>query len=198
MKTLSSRNEDKIKIQKIKMAEEHSTNMPSNPTTSSEYKKILIRLKEEFEQRFNTPEVSYSSEKLKEYKFLAILGQGAFGLVVIYHSSFSLLCLDFWSLFTFLSIQKLVKHETTEKFYAVKIIAKEKVVKKKNVNHTLNEKQILRAIKFPFVVCLAFSMKDNSYLYFGMPFINGGEMFTHLRKYEDVCHLSALTAKNLL
>lgn len=75
-----------------------------------------------------------------------------------------------------------MKHEPTEKFFAVKIASKEKVVKSKQVSHTLNEKQILRAIKFPFVVYLEFSMKDNSYLYYGMPFINGGEMFTHLRK----------------
>lgn len=56
--------------------------------------KDLPRLREEFEQRFNENRPSESSEKLKEYKFLAILGQGAFGLVVIYHSSFSF-CLHF-------------------------------------------------------------------------------------------------------
>lgn len=75
-----------------------------------------------------------------------------------------------------------MKHEATEKFYAVKIIAKERVVKTKQVKHTINEKQMLRALDFPFVVSLAFSLKDNSYVYLGMPFINGGEMFTHLRK----------------
>lgn len=75
-----------------------------------------------------------------------------------------------------------MKHEKTEKFYAVKIVSKEKVVKSRQVSHTMSEKRILNAISFPFVVHLEFAMKDNSYLYFGMPFINGGELFTHLRK----------------
>lgn len=75
-----------------------------------------------------------------------------------------------------------MRHEPTDSFFAVKILKKDKIVKEKQVNITLNEKRILRAVKFPFVVNLMFSLKDNSYLYFGMPFINGGEMFTHLRK----------------
>lgn len=75
-----------------------------------------------------------------------------------------------------------MKHEPTETFYAVKIVSKEKVIKTRQVNHTLNEKKILSCLNFPFVVCLSFSLKDNSYVYFGMPFVNGGEMFTHLRK----------------
>lgn len=48
----------------------------------------LPQLKDEFEKRFHENRPSESSEKLKEFMFLAILGQGAFGLVVIYHSSF--------------------------------------------------------------------------------------------------------------
>lgn len=52
--------------------------------------KDVGRLREEFDKMFNENKPSESSEKLKEYTFLAILGQGAFGLVVIYHSPFSL------------------------------------------------------------------------------------------------------------
>lgn len=60
-----------------------STNQVSE---DDEYNATLMRLKEEFVEKFHEHEVSDSSEKLKEYKFLAILGQGAFGLVVICHS----------------------------------------------------------------------------------------------------------------
>lgn len=69
-----------------------STNMSSNTGTmasASNLKEHISQLKEEFDKKYQENEVSQSSEKLKEYKFLAILGQGAFGLVVIYHSSFS-------------------------------------------------------------------------------------------------------------
>lgn len=75
-----------------------------------------------------------------------------------------------------------MKHEPTDKFYAVKILRKDKIVKSKQVSHTVNEKKILRAVNYVFVVNLEFSLKDNSFLYMGMPFINGGELFTVLRK----------------
>lgn len=75
-----------------------------------------------------------------------------------------------------------MKHEPSEKFSAVKILKKSKIVKDKQVRHTLNEKKVLQALNYPFVVNLLYTMKDYSYLYYGMPFLNGGEMFTHLRK----------------
>lgn len=56
----------------------------------SSLREHITRLKDDFDKKYQENEVSQSSEKLKEYKFLAILGQGAFGLVVIYHSSCSL------------------------------------------------------------------------------------------------------------
>lgn len=75
-----------------------------------------------------------------------------------------------------------MKHEPTKKFYAVKILRKEKIIKTKQLSHTLNEKKILKSLNFQFVVKLEFSLKDNSYLYLGMGFVNGGELFTVLRK----------------
>jgi protein kinase A len=64
----------------------------------------------------------------------------------------------------------------------MKIISKDKIVRSKQIPHALSEKKVLKALNFPFVVKLEFSYKDNSFLYFGLPFVNGGEMFTHLRK----------------
>lgn len=67
----------------------------------------------------------------------------------------------------------------------MKILIKQMIVKQKQVDHALNEKRILSSIEFPFVVSMEFSYKDNDCLYFGMPFISGGEMFTSLRKYKN-------------
>ena len=67
------------KIQGNKMTEESVTN-------ATKFNEKLIGLKEEFESKIEESNVSDSSEKLKEYKFMAILGQGAFGLVVICHA----------------------------------------------------------------------------------------------------------------
>ena len=66
---------------------------------------------------------------------------------------------------------------------AMKILDKQVVVKMKQVDHTLAEKKILQALSCPFIVKLVYTFKDNSYLYLGLEYAPGGEMFTHLRAF---------------
>ena len=63
----------------------------------------------------------------------------------------------------------------------MKILDKQVVVKMKQIEHTLAEKKILQALSCPFIVKLFYTFKDNSYLYLGLEYAPGGEMFTHLR-----------------
>ena len=121
-----------------------------------EYSLILEGLKTAFFERWKVNKGPTSS--LDQFERIRTLGTGAFGRVM------------------------LVKHKRTTRFYAMKILDKGKIIKLKQVDHTFNEKRILQSIKFPFVVFMEYCFKDNSYLYMVLPFIGGGEMFSHLRK----------------
>ncbi|XP_043223891.1 cAMP-dependent protein kinase catalytic subunit 1 isoform X2 [Amphibalanus amphitrite] len=76
----------------------------------------------------------------------------------------------------------LVQHKAGKDYFAMKILDKQKVVRLKQVEHTLNEKRILQAISFPFLVSLQYHFKDNKNLYIILPYVSGGEMFFHLRR----------------
>ena len=73
--------------------------------------------------------------KLEDFDRVKTLGTGSFGRVM-------------------LSQQK-----DTKDYYALKILDKQKVVKLKQVEHTLNEKRILAAVNFPFLVNLKWHYK---------------------------------------
>jgi len=77
----------------------------------------------------------------------------------------------------------LVQHVSdTSTFYALKILKKSKIVKLKQVEHTIMEKKIISCVQHPFITKLECSFKDNAYLYMCQEFIAGGELFSHLRK----------------
>eukprot|EP00730_Choanoeca_flexa_P014424 TRINITY_DN6306_c0_g1_i3.p1 TRINITY_DN6306_c0_g1~~TRINITY_DN6306_c0_g1_i3.p1 ORF type:complete len:332 (+),score=40.90 TRINITY_DN6306_c0_g1_i3:81-1076(+) len=75
----------------------------------------------------------------------------------------------------------LCKFKPTGQPVALKVLEKERVIKMKQVEHTIAEKAILSAISFPFIVDLITSFKDNANLYMASEYIPGGELFSHLR-----------------
>ncbi|OWA50445.1 cAMP-dependent protein kinase catalytic subunit alpha [Hypsibius exemplaris] len=119
-------------------------------------KEFLEQAKEQFEEKWKSP--AKNTAALEEFDRIKTLGTGSFGRVM------------------------LVKHKKTGDHFAMKILDKQKVVKLKQVEHTLNEKRILQAIAFPFLVQLDYHFKDNSNLYMILEFVQGGEMFSHLRR----------------
>ncbi|KAF8627705.1 hypothetical protein AX15_004288 [Amanita polypyramis BW_CC] len=76
----------------------------------------------------------------------------------------------------------LVQSKHNLRFYAVKVLSKERVVKMKQIEHTNNERHMLSAVQHPFIINLWGTFQDTSNLYMVMDFIHGGELFTLLRR----------------
>lgn len=96
---------------------------------------------------------------IESYEISRTLGTGSFGRVL------------------------LARDLSTKAWVAVKVLKKERVVKTKQVEHVLAEKQILATVRCPFIVNMVASFKDTRALYIVLDFVNGGEMFTHLHHF---------------
>ncbi|KAG6335822.1 hypothetical protein ID866_3258 [Astraeus odoratus] len=107
-------------------------------------------------QRVTTrPKASY---RLTDFIIHQTLGTGSFGRVHLVRSKHNL------------------------RFYAIKVLSKEKIVRTKQVEHTNNEKMLLEAVQHPFIVNLWGAFQDATNLYMVMDFVPGGELFTLLRR----------------
>ena len=99
-----------------------------------------------------------SNISLDDFKTLKTLGKGSFGKVY------------------------LVKNINTDKIYAMKVLDKQFVIQKKQISHTKTERIALEKLKHPFIVKLRYAFQDIKNLYFITEFLQGGELFFHLRK----------------
>ena len=76
----------------------------------------------------------------------------------------------------------LVKKNDTGKVYAMKVLSKEKVIARKQYEHTLSERKILQDISHPFLVGMHFAFQSTSKLYMVFDFFNGGELYSYVSK----------------
>lgn len=95
--------------------------------------------------------------KLYEYEFHRTIGLGSYSRV------------------------RLAKHGQYEKWFAVKIMKKADMIKMKQVDHVVNENNILASINHPFINKYEGFAQDDRYLYFFLEFIQGGELFSLIR-----------------
>lgn len=118
---------------------------------------FLSSSKKRFDELYYLP-CPYITD-VRDFDVLVVLGKGHFGSVYLVR-------------------------DKKKQFCAMKALRKRHLVKKKQLDHAFNEKRILQCIDFPFGVRMEYFAKDNSFIYFFMPFITGGEMFYHLRSAE--------------
>ncbi|KAI8626861.1 Pkinase-domain-containing protein [Xylariaceae sp. FL1651] len=102
--------------------------------------------------------VTKGKYSLTDFDLLRTLGTGSFGRV------------------------HLVQSKHNQRFYAVKVLKKAQVVKMKQVEHTNDERRMLAEVKHPFLITLWGTFQDARNLYMVMDFVEGGELFSLLRK----------------
>ena len=98
--------------------------------------------------------------KLSDFDLRATVGTGTFGRVRIVK----------------------LKSDPSRTPFALKMLKKSEVVRLKQVQHVKSEKEILMMIDHPFIVTLVAAFQDEKRLYMLMEFVNGGELFSYLRK----------------
>lgn len=98
--------------------------------------------------------------KLTDFDLRATVGTGTFGRVRIVK----------------------LKGETSRCPFALKMLKKSEILRLKQVQHVKSEKEILMMIEHPFIVTLVAAFQDSKRLYMLMEYVNGGELFSYLRK----------------
>ncbi|KAK9457939.1 kinase-like domain-containing protein [Dipodascopsis uninucleata] len=97
----------------------------------------------------------------EEFEILRLVGKGTFGQVYQ------------------------VRKKDTDRIYAMKVLSKKVIVQKKEVAHTIGERNILvrtATTDSPFIVGLKFSFQTPTDLYLVTDYMSGGELFWHLQK----------------
>lgn len=75
-----------------------------------------------------------------------------------------------------------LENKGTNSLFAMKVLKKEEISEKQQEVHTKAEREILENITNPFIVKLHYAFQTPDKLYFVLDFVNGGELFSHLRR----------------
>jgi serine/threonine protein kinase len=105
-----------------------------------------------------SPRISVDSVGPQHFELLKLIGEGAFGKVI------------------------LVSNRFTQQLHAMKVISKKLLRKKNSVQQMISERNILTKLSHPFVVALDYAFQTDQKLFLIMEFLSGGELFYHLRK----------------
>jgi serine/threonine protein kinase len=66
----------------------------------------------------------------------------------------------------------------------MKSLKKDVLIGNDQIKNTILEKKILESLEHPFLVSLIFCFQTDERVYFILQYMNGGELFQHLRKFR--------------
>lgn len=99
-----------------------------------------------------------SAPRLDSFKMIKVIGKGSFGKVF------------------------LVREIQTAEMFALKVLRKDNIIKRNQVEHTKTERSVLGYVNHPFIVGLKMAFQSKDKLYFVLDYCAGGELFFHLGK----------------
>jgi serine/threonine protein kinase len=102
--------------------------------------------------------LSKSKVSKNDFELMTVIGRGSFGKVMQ------------------------VRKKGTNEIFAMKVMRKDAIIQKNQVTHTKDEKSILQKIIHPFIVRLHYAFQTPDKLYMILDYVNGGELFYHLKK----------------
>ena len=95
---------------------------------------------------------------MSHFELLKVIGKGSFGKVMM------------------------VRKKDSGGVYAMKVLSKDAVISRNQLEHTKAERHILEAVQHPFLAGLCFAFQSETKLYLVLEYLNGGELFFHLKK----------------
>lgn len=101
-----------------------------------------------------------ASPTLDDFILMKVIGKGSYGKVMLVRH----------------------KNEGDGAYYAMKMLRKENVIKRNQVEHTKTERHVLEAVSHPFIVNLYYAFQTPKKLYFVLEYCPGGELFFHLSR----------------
>ena len=71
-----------------------------------------------------------------------------------------------------------------KKLYAMKEMAKARIISKRSVNSVMNEKKFLCQLQHPFLVNMHYAFEDRDNLYLVIDLMSGGDLRFHIGKHR--------------
>ena len=115
---------------------------------------------------FVVKQLSYKSQyktiamNLDDLKMLTVVGQGAFGTVF------------------------LGKMTTTNKYYAIKMLKKNKLIDDKAIDYAKFEINVMKTMQHPYILGIDFVKQQKKFIFLMLPFAVGGDMTDLITKMK--------------